>query len=327
MKKMISILLTLALLLSLAPAALAESIQIVETPEAEEGFWTGVGRFLDGVSEEVSGAVNEAGEALNQGLQAAREGLGELEAMAGEWFAESSEALRQYADEFAAWAGERFGGLWQDMKDTASGLWQRFLEGMAEVVAKVATLFAGEGDLQEILNELGPVTDFYTQEYAHAYAREAALTAVREHVALSPEEDRALNALNMYKAALDDAWEARMEAVEADAEVLGAWLASAGQDREAFEERVKDEAEGKTMRRVYGAVADVIRRRAGESGIQVPGDVEACLRDLSAFAEGRRGLEEDRRKEITDTLKQWFAEMSIDPAAYIDDLFAALIGG
>ena len=37
--------------------------------------------------------------------------LAELEAMAGEWFAESSEALRQYADEFAAWAGERFGGL------------------------------------------------------------------------------------------------------------------------------------------------------------------------------------------------------------------------
>ena len=213
------------------------------------------------------------------------------------------------------------------MKDTASGLWQRFLEGLAKVIARIVDLFIDEEDIQEVLDELSPVVDLYTQEYAHAYAQQAALTAMKNHIALAPEEETALLSLNAYKAAMDENWQARLEQVEANVAVLNNWLENAGQDQKAFETTVTEAAETSTMRRFYGAMVDVTMRYAGENDVSLPEDVVECLQDMSDYASGMRALEGNRQQEITETLNGWLRENAIDEQAYIDSLFAALVGG
>ena len=322
MKRIISWLVCLAMLVSLAPAALAESIVITETPESTPtgGFWENLGKLLDEAGGNLSGAISE-------GWESAKEGFGTLAEAAGEWFAESAEVLRGYADEFGAWANEKLGPLWGDVKQAATGLWQSFLEGLAQVIGKVVSLFIDEEEVNRLFEEISPVVDLYAQEFAHAYAKRVALIAIQEHLSLTPEEETALSALNAYKACLDDNWTERVEAVTPQVNTLNDWLAANGQDQKAFEKQVTNEAETATMRKFYGAMVATTVQYAGERDLSLPENLVECLQDMSDYADGTRQFDEARRDEITETVNAWLTVNDIDEEAYLSALFSYLLEG
>ena len=315
MKKIICLALCLALLAGLMSAALAE----------ENRFWTGVGIFLDDLGEDLSDALNEAGDALNEGWQAAREDFDSFAEVAGEWFAESTDALRGYADDFSKWAEENLSGVWEDVKDTASDLWKSFLQGMTDVVGKVVGLLFDGGDIQAALDKVEPLVLVYAEEYAHTYAREALQAADELRLAATPEARTALDALSTYAAGADDA-EAGLEAVETQISAVNDWLTAGGLADDAFSDRVQTEAQDRTLRRFCGAVVETVQKYAGARDAGLTAPVTACLEDLQDYALGIQTLDLDRMEEISETLEAWLKVNAIEENEFLETLFADMMG-
>ena len=315
MKKIICLALCLALVAGLTPAALAE----------ENRFWTGVGIYLDDLGEDLSDALSEAGDALNEGWQAAKKDIDSFAEEAGEWFAESADALRGYADDFSKWAEENLSGVWEDVKDTASDLWESFLQGMTDVVGKVVSLLFDGGDIQTALDKVEPLVFVYVEEYAHAYAREALQAADELRLATTPEVQTALDALTTYAASASDA-EAGLEAIEAQISAVNDWLTAGGLAEDDFSDRVQAVAQDSTLRRFCGAVVKTTQKYAGERDASLTKPVTACLEDLQDYADGLITLEADRMQEISETLEAWLKVNAIEKSELLETLFADMLG-
>ena len=302
MKRCLALILALALL---APAALAEG---------EPGFWEGLGQALDDFGSDLGQLIGDAWE--SSGID-----LNELAEQAGEWLSSSAELAREYVQAFDSWMDERFGADWTDLKESAAVLWTRFLEGLSRLLARVVGLFADEDGVADLLTQAEPLADLYTEAYAAAYADAFERAASS---AWTPDTDTqaVLTSLRAYTAARDDAWEARMEAVKLQVDLLQAWLKVRKLDADAVDAQAAEAAEAAVLSRLYPAAAAEIRSRI-VAGLPGGDALESCLRAMEGAADAAVP-DEEAQKQIDAAVRAWLADNGVDEEAFLDAVLARI---